>query len=1655
MKSSISDYLFSPLVWIQIVLLFLLMTLLALLLTPLGPLLGAWTATTLVKELTIEGVSGSLLSQVNVGKLEWRDGDVTTLSNITLEPGQQDFSSDGIRIKTLNIESLQLALEEGTPARPRGEKVDIGDFGIDPLNLFIESGKLGQFLVTEGETNVFELSDVTLDGTEIVDNKISLKDVSAQMTMDPEPIGLTVSTFSMDMLEPHAMAVQANAEWQHPDIGKINADVVGGGFLQAYTLDIKGDIEHPDVGKQSFKALGNGDFDYIDITALNLDSDSGSMTATGELAWVPDVSIDLDVDAKSLNTAQFVPEWPAEITGKVKLKVALQQDKLRGALDIETLNGKVRGYPFSGSGQVSLLDDDFQFKNLQLVASGNRVNVNGQASEPFDLSWEIDAKNISKLALGVDGSVTANGTLTGSVANPILNGKLRANGLAFQGQRLESAQADIRTADGQYFLDGKLQGLRVNGERFSSATVVGRGDVDKHDIDLSINHAQAKLKASLEGAWLGQEWQGTLKSTNISDTAVGSWRLSKPAKLTVSAEGFSGDEICLESRDGKACSLANYSTQDGLKASGNLSGAPLQWINPFLPETLAVKGRVGGDYAVALNSELKGSANLQFQPGEVAVTQDGKVQRFAYRKGMLKAEIDGNTIDTETSFNLADDGLLSATAAVKLSPADGNHEINANGEFKAVPLQLAQTFLPEELGLSGKVGGNFNVIQNGSGRSGTVKINSTDVQLAYNDAEYGNQRYRFNQLAVDATLNGDNVVAEAQLALQDGGRFSGRAAVDLSKPDLLKSVTADGQFSAMPLALARPYLPSEIGVDGLISGEYSVRQEAGGTVGRVDVASNNGRFSYQPEGSSRQTYAYNSATVQATIQGDNVLADASLALKDGGALTTRLGVDLSAPNNATAITAEGNIKDMPMLLAQAFMPEGLTLNGRINGRYQIQQQGSTRGTVNLTFPAGSIRYDDGTNGAQTYEYRQAEVNAEINGDDVVADAQFILRDGGTFSGKGRLNLSRADNLYDFEGDGQLSALPLSLAEPYIPDGIRFSGVVNGSYQLSQRGGQQGQIKLTLPASSVSITDSSGKLQRFAYETSEVTAIVRGSAITADARLVLKDGGVLTSNANVTLGASMKEHRINVEGQLIAVPLALAAPYLSEDVSFPGKVNGNYTFAQVGGRQTGKVSLNLPNSYFSILTESGDQQPFPYENGLLNATIDGDRINIDTSLIFKNRGDLRASAQVTLQQAGSPLINGNLDINIPNIYWAQSYVPYSRGLRGEVVGKVSFNGTVANPRVVGRVDYRNGYLRLPQVGTELTDITLSIQTNRANEAVITGSMNSDGGIIRANGSMSLADIKNWSAKMSLVGENVKFVDTFEAKAYMTPNLQINAGPQAIIITGTVDIPKADINLKDLPELSIDESDDAIVIGEKGASDTINAVKVQPNILVRLGNDVRFKGFGFATRLSGSLRITNSRNTIVTNGSLFIIDGRYQAYGQDLKIDNGRLVFNGPPKNVGVDVKAVREVENGEVGIQLSGTLQRLTSTIFSNPVMEETDALSYLLTGHSLSTATGRETALLMQAVRGFGIDGSDGLIQRLGNSLGLDDLSIVTKEDFKDSELQLGKRLGSKLYVRYLVGLFDSAHRLAVDYKINKFLNLEMQVGEEQSVDLIYQIEMN
>ncbi|MCK5666340.1 MAG: translocation/assembly module TamB domain-containing protein, partial [Thiotrichaceae bacterium] len=398
---------------------------------------------------------------------------------------------------------------------------------------------------------------------------------------------------------------------------------------------------------------------------------------------------------------------------------------------------------------------------------------------------------------------------------------------------------------------------------------------------------------------------------------------------------------------------------------------------------------------------------------------------------------------------------------------------------------------------------------------------------------------------------------------------------------------------------------------------------------------------------------------------------------------------------------------------------------------------------------------------------------------------------------------------------------------------------------------------------------------------------------------------------------------------------------------------------------------------------------------------------------------------------------------------------SRGLRGSLNSELSFSGLLSKPQIKGKIDVTNAYLRLPEAGIELTNINLKVRSSNPGIATITGKMLMGKGLLNVSGSLNAKDITKWKAIVKITGKNILFMNTREVKARMTPDLTIGVTPKTVSFEGKILIPEAMVKLKKIPEISVDETSDAYVIGERKLGDQVSAVRIKPNILVEIGDKVRFDAFGLDAKLSGSVKVTHNRQDILANGSLKVSDGKYEAYGQDLAIDNGRLIFNGSPKQIGMDVRATRTIDDTLVGIHLGGTLLSPKSTIYSDPTMPESEALSFLLTGHSLSTSSGTESALLMSAVRGLGITGNNSLIHNIGSSLGLDDVNIVSGQDLNESKLQLGKQLGSRLYVKYLVGLFEQTQKISVEYKINKVLSLEAQTSSDSNygLDFIYEIE--
>jgi translocation and assembly module TamB len=531
--------------------------------------------------------------------------------------------------------------------------------------------------------------------------------------------------------------------------------------------------------------------------------------------------------------------------------------------------------------------------------------------------------------------------------------------------------------------------------------------------------------------------------------------------------------------------------------------------------------------------------------------------------------------------------------------------------------------------------------------------------------------------------------------------------------------------------------------------------------------------------------------------------------------------------------------------------------------------------------------------------------------------------------------------------------------------------------------------------------------------------------------------------------------LKAKGNLNKTPLALFKPFLPEGVELNGLVSGSYDIKQNNGKPKGFVKLTFPDSSFSFKGEDGEQQTFSYEAAKVDASINDKTITAKATMSIINRGQLNADMVIKLSpKNGKHSIKGNANFDVPNINWAQEFVPHSRGLRGQFNSKISFSGLLEKPKVTGLATLKNGYLRLPEAGTEITDIGINMVANKPGVVDINGQMLMGKGKINVTGNMDIREIANWKVHLKLAGKNLRFMDTNEVRAFMTPDLTLDITPKVVAIKGKIIIPEGEINLKELPETSIDESDDVIVLGEKKAGEQVSAIKIQPNILIELGEKVRLNAFGLRAKLSGKVNVSHNRRDILSTGSLRVTDGKYEAYGQLLEINNGRLIFNGSPKLIGMDIRATRKINSQTVGVHLGGTLLSPKSKIFSEPAISDSDALAYLLTGHSLSTASGKESALLMSAVRGLGITGNDSIMQKLGSSLGLDDVNFVAGENLEDAKLDVGKRLGSSLYVRYLVGLFDQTQKVIVEYKINKMLSLEVETNiENYGLDLIYEIE--
>jgi len=522
-----------------------------------------------------------------------------------------------------------------------------------------------------------------------------------------------------------------------------------------------------------------------------------------------------------------------------------------------------------------------------------------------------------------------------------------------------------------------------------------------------------------------------------------------------------------------------------------------------------------------------------------------------------------------------------------------------------------------------------------------------------------------------------------------------------------------------------------------------------------------------------------------------------------------------------------------------------------------------------------------------------------------------------------------------------------------------------------------------------------------------------------------------------------------------IPLSLADPYLNDGLTLQGTLNGH--LAATGGNGTLHVMSEIHAGHGAVIRSfGGKSQRMAFNEAGLEARMNDTQVTARLGVILDDGGLVDATADIPWRSHAQLAGKLHLRAHLPDLSGLDALSSAVSDVSGQLNADFSLNGNLETPRFQGDVSLSDAGLTLTRFGTRIRHAGITLHGARTGLR-IDGSLEDAGkGRLGVQGMLRHRN-SQWTLKAHVQGTAFRASTLPEARVTVSPDLDIDIEGYAVTLSGSVTVPAAQIKPPHFLN-AIGPTPDLVIVGENREK-TGSAWRLTTKLDIRLGDNVHFNGYGLEARIGGELTINDTPDKLTTaSGELKILDGHYKAYGQDLNIRHGRLLFSGGPiANPGLDIRTARTVGNVTAGLMISGTLRNPQLQVFSDPPMSQSDALAYLLFGHGMQQTSGSEQSAVNSAANAIGIAGGTYIVKSLGKRVGIDTVSVENANAYDTSASQaslfLGKYLSPRLYVSYGIGLYAPINLLRIRYTLSRHWALEAESGTFSGADILFNIE--
>lgn len=386
--------------------------------------------------------------------------------------------------------------------------------------------------------------------------------------------------------------------------------------------------------------------------------------------------------------------------------------------------------------------------------------------------------------------------------------------------------------------------------------------------------------------------------------------------------------------------------------------------------------------------------------------------------------------------------------------------------------------------------------------------------------------------------------------------------------------------------------------------------------------------------------------------------------------------------------------------------------------------------------------------------------------------------------------------------------------------------------------------------------------------------------------------------------------------------------------------------------------------------------------------------------------------------------------------------------------LSLNGPLALSSITGQARTIGARLSLPALGNALTGIDATMTLAGSAADIQAAARWTAGGGVSASGRIGL--VTPMAADIAVQLQNITVSD---------PDLYQTSANGALRIAGTLSaglevsgqialgqtelrVPSTGIDMiADIPSIThIAEPSDVrrtrelagLLASADVGQDTTRAIGLDVQILAE--NRIFVRGRGLDAELGGQLRVTGTTTNIIPQGRFELIRGRLDILGKRLLLDEGSAQLQGGMVPI-LRLVARTTADDTTILVTVEGPADSPEITFSSEPDLPQDEVLALLLFGNGVARLSAFQAVQLASAVATLAGRGGDGIIERLRESTGFDDLD-VTSDGTGGTSLTVGKYINENAYTNVEIDSTGQS-RINLNLDLTPSTTLRGQVGSD------------